>query len=434
MSQRWETRAGSVVLTERSSAIPVVGFGVSVRSGALHDPPGKEGLCRMMSRAMRMGTRQLKSPQLEDLLDRLGAQLSISASQSYLHFGGAVVKANLEPFVELLAELMLEPALRPADVRQVQRELQADLSSLVDDDRSLCSRHFRNQAFGEHPFGRPRGGSKQSIAGLTRADILGAHERSFVGPNLVFGVWGDFEPGPLRALIERRFGGMSRHKAPTVRLPEPVFAAGRRIVVVDKPERTQTQVLIGTLGLSAHDRDYVPLIIGNTGFGGLFSSRLNDEVRSKRGLSYGASSSFTLSRGRDLWAMHTFPAATDARRCIELQLELYDRWIERGLRAPELTACKRYLQKSHAFEIDTAGKRLDQKLDVELFGWPRDHHSGFVKAVAQTSLKEVTGSLQHRLSRSDQLITLVATAAQIVPELEKLPNVSKVEVIPFDRV
>ena len=434
MTKRWETSAGSVVLSERSKAIPVVGFGVSVRSGALHDPVGKEGLCRMMSRAMRMGTAKLQSHALEERLDRLGAQLSISASQSYLHFGGAVVKHNLEPFVELLAELMLRPALRPGDVRQVQREMLADLSALVDDDRSLCSRHFRNQAFGAHLFGRPRGGSKQSVSAISRADVLAHHAHHFVAPNLVFGVWGDFEPRALHAMIERRFAGMSKRKAPAFALAEPTFASGRRIVIVDKPERTQTQVLIGTLGISAHDKEYVPLVVGNTGFGGLFSSRLNDEVRSKRGLSYGASSSFTLSRGRDLWAMHTFPAATDARRCIELQLELYDRWIERGLRAPELTACKRYLQKSHAFEIDTAGKRLDQKLDVELFGWPRDHHSGFVKAVAQTSLKEVTGSLQHRLSRSDQLITLVATAAQIVPELEKLPNVSKVEVIPFDRV
>jgi zinc protease len=434
VTRRWETRAGSVVLTERSSAIPVVGFGISVRSGALHDPPGKEGLCRMMSRAVRMGTRDLTSQRLEEQLDGLGAQLSISASQSYLHFGGAVVKHNLEPFVDILAELVLEPALRPADVRQVQREMLADLTSLVDDDRSLCARNFRSQAFGSHVFGRPRGGSKQSIGTLTRADVLAAHERHFVGPNLVFGVWGDFEPRALHKLIEKRFGGMAKRKAPSLHLPDPSFMPGRRIVVVDKPERTQTQVLIGTLGLSAHDRDYVPLIVGNTGFGGLFSSRLNDEVRSKRGLSYGASSSFTLSRGRDLWVMHTFPAAADARRCIELQLDLYDKWIEHGLRAQELIACKRYLQKSHAFEIDTAGKRLDQKLDVELFGWPKNHHSGFVAAVAETTREEVGRALHHRLSREDQLIALVATASQIVPELQKLPNVAKIDVIPFDRV
>jgi zinc protease len=434
VSKRWETSAGSVVVTERSSAIPVVGFGVSVRSGALHDPVGKEGLCRMMSRAMRMGTAKLRSQALEEQLDRLGAQLSISASQSYLHFGGAVVKQNLEPFVILLAELMLRPALRLADVRQVQREMLADLSALCDDDRSLCGRHFRAQAFGAHPFGRPRGGSKQSVSALTRADAVAHHAQHFVASNLVFGVWGDFEPRALHELIERRFGAMSKRKAPALTLPEPSFAKGRRVVVVDKPERTQTQVLIGTLGLSAHDKDYVPLIVGNTGFGGLFSSRLNDEVRTKRGLSYGASSSFTLSRGRDLWAMHTFPAATDARRCIDLQLGLYDQWIERGLHAKELAACKRYLQKSHAFEIDTAAKRLDQRLDVELFGWPKNHHTGFVDAVSKTTRAEVGSALERRLSRTDQLITVVATAGELGKELERLPGVTQLEVIPFDRV
>lgn len=434
MTQRWETRAGSVVFGERSNAIPVVGFGVSVRSGALDDPPGKEGLCRMMSRAMRMGTARLRSQAFEERLDSLGSTLSISASQSYLHFAGAVVKHNLEPFVDLLAEMMLEPALRRADVRQVQRELLADLTALCDDDRSLCSRHFRSQAFGAHPFGRPRGGTKASLSALGRSDVLAHHARSFVAPNLVFGVWGDYEPRALRTLIDRRFGGMSKKKAPSVRVPEPRFEPGRRIVVVDKPERTQTQVLIGTLGLSAHDEQYVPLVVGNTGFGGLFSSRLNDEVRSKRGLSYGASSSFTLSRGRDLWAMHTFPAAADARRCIELQLGLYDQWVERGLSARELAACKRYLQKSHAFEIDTAAKRLDQALDIELFGWPKRHYSGFVEDVAATTRADVASALKQRMSRSDQLITVVATASQLVPELERLPGVRKIEVIPFDRV
>jgi zinc protease len=434
VSKRWETSAGSVVLTERSNAIPVVGFGVSVRSGALHDPLGKEGLCRMMSRAMRMGTAKLQSHALEEQLDRLGAQLSIGASQSYLHFGGAVVKQNLEPFVTLLAELMLRPALRPGDVRQVQREMLADLSALVDDDRSLCGRHFRTQAFGQHPFGRPRGGSKQSVSTITRADIVAHHAQHFVASNLVFGVWGDFEPRALRELIERRFGGISKRKAPALTIPEPSFAKGRRVVVVDKPERTQTQVLIGTLGLDAHDKDYVPLTVGNTGFGGLFSSRLNDEVRSKRGLSYGASSSFTLSRGRDLWAMHTFPAAADARRCIELQLGLYDQWVERGLTAKELAACKRYLQKSHAFEIDTAAKRLDQLLDIELFGWPKRHHTGFVEDVSKTTRADVGSALERRLSRSDQLITVVATAGQLGKELERLPGVAGLEVIPFDRI
>jgi zinc protease len=434
VKQRYLTRAGSLVITERSAVLPVVGIGVSVRTGALLDPAGKEGLTRMMSRAMRMGTAELRSRALEERVDGLGAQLGISCSQSYMHVGGVVVAHNLAPFVELIAALIARPAFRPGDVAQVKREMIAELAALCDDDRTLCARHFRGYAYGGHPYGRPRSGTRASLRAISQKDVEASHARHFTAPNLVIGVWGDFEPRVLQALLDRGFGRLSARKPSPLVLREPVLESGRRILVVDKPERTQTQILIGTLGTSAHDREYVPLTIGNTAFGGLFTSRLNEEVRAKRGLSYGASSSYTLSRTRDLWSMHTFPAATDARSCIELQLGLYDDWVARGIRARELGAVKRYLVKSHAFENDTAAKRLDQHLDIELFDWPKTHHTHFLPRVRASSRQDINRALQRRMSRTDQVITVVATAAQLVPELEKLPDVKRIDVVRFDDI
>jgi zinc protease len=345
-----------------------------------------------------------------------------------------VVAHNLEPFVELLAALLERPAFRAADVGQVRREMIADLTALCDDDRSICSRHFRRHAFGDHPYARPRSGTRASVAELSIEDITTHHARHLTAPNLVIGVWGDFRPSKLEALLDRCFGKLSSRKAPALTLHEPSIEPGRRILLVDKPERTQTQILIGTLGLSAHDPEYVSLTVANVAFGGLFSSRLTNEVRGKRGLSYGANSSFTLSRTRDLWAMHTFPAARDARACIELQLGLYDRWVESGISAGELAAVKRYLAKGHAFEIDTAAKRLDQRIDIELLGWPATHHSRFIERVGRVSRDDVRRALPRRLSRRDQVITLVATADELLPELEKLADVQHIEVVPFDRI
>jgi zinc protease len=422
------------VLTERSRALPVVGVGVSLRRGTLHDPEGKEGLTVLTARGLRMGPSGTSSQRLEDALDGLGAQMGISASQSYVHAGGVVVAKNVEPFVNLLADVLLEPGLRPRDVKQAQTEMLADLAALTDDDRTLCFRHLRRHAFGTHRYGRPRGGSKASVAALDLSDVRAQHRRMMVASEMVIGVWGDFSPKPLSALLERRFGRLPAQRGAELSLPEPAPLRGRRVLVVDKPERTQCQIAIGTFGTNAHDRDHVALLVGNTAFGGLFSSRLNEEVRVRRGLSYGASSSFTLSRGRDLWAMHTAPAAKDALRCIELQLALYERWVERGLSAAELAASKRYLHKSHAFEIDTAAKRLDQRLDVELLGFPKDLHTGFLRKLAAVSLKDVNEALRRRLSTRDLVITVVGVAGELVTRLERLPGVESVEVVPFDRV
>jgi zinc protease len=422
------------VLTERSAILPVVNFGLSLRTGTLFDPPGKEGLTRLLVRSMRMGTAAIKARTLEEELDRMGAQLGMSCSQSYVHFGGVVVAHNLEPFMALLSSLLLRPALRPADVHKARREMIAELSAICDDDRSLCARHFRRFAFGEHPFSRPRGGTTQSLRGLTHADVLAQHRRLLTADNAVIGVSGDFNERELERMLERHLGNLSARKAPTLALAEPKLQPGRRVLLVDKPERTQTQIMIGTLGTSAHDTDHVPLIVANTVFGGLFTSRLNEEVRAKRGLSYGASSGFTLSRTRDLWSMHTFPSATEAHGCIALQLELYDRWIERGITARELAATQRYMEKAEAFEIDTAAKRLDQRLDLELLDWPRTYHSRFIERVKQVTRQDAQRALQRRLSREDQVIVVVATAAQILPELRKLPKIAQLEIVPFDEI
>ena len=434
MKQRFTTRAGSLVLSESSNVLPVVGISVSARSGALFDPPGKEGLTRLMTRAMRMGTAELRSRQLEEKLDRLGAQLSMTCSQSYMHFGGVVVAHNLEPFALLLAALLERPAFRPADVRQVRRELVGELMALGDDDRALCSRNFRSFAFGDHPYARPRTGTLDSLRAIELGDVTAHHARHLCGANLVIGVWGDFAPKKLPELLDRSFGKLRGRRPPALVVPEPTIESGSRILVVDKPDRTQTQILIGTLGTSPHDRDYVPLVVANTAFGGLFTSRLTEEVRGKRGLSYGVSSSFTLSRTRHLWSMHTFPAAKDARLCIELQLDLYRSWVKRGLTQRELGAAKRYLEKSHAFETDTAAKRLDQRLDIELLGWPKRHHSGFIDRVKRVTRDEVLHALQHRLSLRDRVMTIVATADELVPELQKLDDTKQLDVVPFDRI
>jgi zinc protease len=434
LKQRFTTKAGSLVLSESSGILPVVGISVSARTGALFDPPGKEGLTRVMTRAMRMGTSELRSRQLEEQLDRLGAQLAMTCSQSYMHFGGVVVAHNLVPFVELLSSLLERPAFRPSDVRQVQRELLAELAALGDDDRALCSRNFRSYAFGAHPYARPRSGTLESLRAIGLGDVVEHHARHVTGKNLVIGVWGDFVPKQLPGLLERSFGRLPSRRPPSMVVPEPALQPGSRVLLVDKPDRTQTQILIGTLGTSPHDRDYVPLVVANTAFGGLFTSRLTEEVRGKRGLSYGVSSSFTLSRTRHLWSMHTFPAAKDARMCIELQLGLYERWVKRGLLPRELSAAKRYLEKSHAFETDTAAKRLDQRLDIELLGWPKTHHSGFVDRVKRVTRDDVLQALHRRLSLRDRVITIVATGEQLAPELASLADAQRIDVVPFDRI
>ena len=422
-----------VVLVESEHALPLVHVGLVLRTGSLHDPRGLEGLTRMTARMLRMGTRKLTAAQVEERIDSLGAQLSVSCAPSYVQLSGAVVAHNLEPFFQLLCELTQAPAFRASDLARAKRETIAELVGMVDDDRALAARHFRGFALGKHPYGRPVAGNPQSVRALTREAVRAHHEKHFVRNNLIVSMSGDIHAERAQQLVATHLQ-LPAGRVPKTEAPPTTIARGRRLLIVDKPERTQTQIIVGTLGTHVQDPDHTALQVANVVFGGLFTSRLTHEVRSVRGLSYGASSNLGHDRERELWTMWTFPAAKDAHKCLELQLRLYDDWIKNGIKPSELRRAKDFLVKSHAFEIDTAQKRLDQRVEAELFGLPKDYFDGFVSRVQKVTRKEANAALQTRLSRRDLALVVVATAKELRKELSALPGLDDLKVVPFDKV
>ncbi len=430
---RFAMENGAVVLVEESHQLPMVDFQFTLRTGSAHDPAAREGVARMTARMIRMGTRRLRAAQVEERIDALGGTLGIETAPSYTRFSGSVIKRNVGPFLALIGQLLAEPAFRAADLAQVQRETLADLVELRDNDRGLASREFRRAVFGAHPYGRAPLGTAASVAALDRASVLAHYETHYVSQNVVLGFAGDLDADEARALVRAHFGRLRTGAAPSAALPAPRMARGRRVVLVDKPGRTQTQVFIGGLGTRPRDADHFPLVVANTVFGGTFTARLMREIRSVRGWSYGASSRLVVDRQRDAWVMYTFPAAADAVNCVRLELELFETLLRDGITSEELRFAQDYLANSYAFEVDTASKRLDQRIDVDLLDLPRDYFDRHVERVRAVTLAEANAALRARLSSEDLAIVMVATASEVREGLAALDGVSRVDVVPFDR-
>ena len=429
---RFRTSSGGKIFVEYSDALPLFQFSLTLRSGSVFDPAGQEGLTRLMARMWRMGTRRMSAEALEDKIDALGAQLSIGVGRTYMQVSVTTVERSLAPMLELVAHLLEASSYRERDLAQQKRETAAALEAALDDDGAIAGRHFRRLALGDHPYGRAVTGTRNSLRSIDRGAVLRHVEQHLTGANALLGLSGPMEPQAARDLLEKHFGFLAHKPRPTLKVAMPKMPRGRRLVLVDKPERTQTQVVIGTIGCRARDAEYVPLIVANTGFGGLFTSRLTTEVRAKRGWSYGASSGFGHEPQRDLWTMRTAPAEKDARACVDLQLSLLDRFIESGLSSKELKLSKNYLVKSHPFESDTANKRLEHAMDQMIFDVPDEVHHRFPELVAGVNRARAQEAVQKRISQRDQLIVVVGTASQLEPSLRDVPGLSSMDVVPFD--
>lgn len=424
---------GAPVLVEASPALPIVHFSISTRTGALEDPEGKEGLTRLVSRLMRRTGGGRNAQELDTLIDSLGASLGADVAHSTIGFNGSVISRNLDAFVDLLCDVLAKPGFAETELGLLKRETVAAIIESRDSDRSLARRWFQRRLFEGHGYSRPISGRIASIEGFDASDVRGLYQRAFTADNLLLAFAGDIDDERAKTLARRLLEALPRGQARSDSLPDPQMKPGRRLSIVDKPERTQTQILVGGLGTHPHDADHIPLHVGNTVLGGTFTARLMKEIRSKRGWSYGAYSSLPYDRHRQAFSIWTFPKAEDAAPCIKVELELLEAWHERGITARELAWAKRYLSRSHAFAIDTAAKRVGLRLDALVYALPPGYHERYLEHIHATTLDQVNEAIRTRIDPKNLLVTVVGTESQIGAEVrEAIADLAHQEVIPFD--
>jgi zinc protease len=421
------------IFVESSDVLPLVDLEIALPVGSLQDPAGQEGLAQLTGHLMRRGPRGLSQERFEERLASLGARVSVEVSMRSTRIRATVLRRNLQPLLGLVAGVVWQPALRATDFAKLKRRAQAALIARLDDDQTLGAVCFREALFGEHPYGRTLSGTTNSLARTGIQQVKDFYARNIAKGVFLVGVAGDVSEAEVRSLIASHFPKARRTTKKSADVPATHVRRGRHVVIVDKPERTQTQLFIGTLGARTRDRNLFPLIVSNTAFGGTFSGPLMQQVRGVRGWSYGAYSRLLHSTQRDAWYMSTAPAVEYSADCAALQLDLLERWVDRGTKKADLDFAQRYLVNSHCFDRDTPSKRLEARLDVELLDIPRSYVDKYDQLVARVTRQQANDATRARISPRDLIIVVVATANEVANSFERLPGVKSLQIVPFDR-
>jgi zinc protease len=391
------------------------------------------GATRMLTRWMRRTAGGREAQVIDTEIDALGGAFGADVSPSTLVFHGTVITRSLDGLMRIAADVLARPGFADVELERLRRETLAELTETLDDDRGLARRWFRHRVFGAHAYARSVTGTATSLGQIKPDDLKALYDRIVRPENLIFAFSGDIDRARAEALAEQVIGQLTAGPPPNDTIPEPAVIPGRRLTFVDKPDRTQTQILIGGLGTHPADADHLALHVANTVFGGTFTARLTQEVRAKRGWSYGAYSSLPIDRRRQAFSMWTFPKAEDASPCIQLQLEMLHALRTKGITKKELAWAKKYLVRSHAFALDTASKRVGLLLDSALYGLPDGYYENYIERVQGVTLEAANASVVERLSEDNLLVTVVGTAAQIGDAVRTaVPNLAASEVVAYD--
>ncbi len=402
-----------------SADAPLVWIEVAIRGGAAADPFGLEGLHRHAALLARRGAGGRDRAAFDDALDRMGAAIDVGVGRDSTTMSAVTLTRNLDDVVALCADVLAAPGFAEVEHERLRRETPQVLDEIRDDDGSLVTRWFDRECAPGHAYGRTSLGTEASLPRLELALARETWRREVVPDNLVIGVAGDVDEARARSIAARLTERLATGPAPTppeVGGSDPT--AGRRVVLVDKAERTQAQLRLGHLGPRFGDPDTAALVLLETGFGGMFSSRLMQEIRVRRGWSYGAGCVLRRSRGRhwlEIWMATGIDVAGDA---VKTTLELYADVAARGLDAEETALARSYVVGSMPFHNATARQRMQLAVRDAVYGLPAGYTAGLPAHVAELGPTDVARAAARWL-RPDAVVTVaVATAATARVALE----------------
>ena len=417
-----------VIVIERAGT-PLVTAQLVIKNGGEVDPPELAGLGNMLADLITKGTEKRSATQIAEAVEALGGSLYSSARWDSTRVGVDVMSSKIGPAVDILADVVRRPTFKDEEIERLRQQTLDDLTVELGQPGSIARYVASRVIFGDAPYGQPLAGTPETIALISRADFLKYHGRWYRPDNAILVIGGDLKSKNAFALAQQYFGDWKRPAEPLPNLPapQPVTTAAPRVIVVDKPDAGQAAVLVARAGITRDDPDYFRGLVANSVLSG-YSGRLNQEIRIKRGLSYGAGSSLDTRRAIGPFIASAQTKNQSAAQVAELLLGEVGKLATGPVPDIELNPRKAVVVGNFARNLETAAGLVSQVASLAVYGISFDEinrYIGNVQTVTSSDVQRFAGS---HLEAKATSIVVVGNAKEFLPELRK--KYSQVEVIP----
>jgi zinc protease len=373
----------------QSDLVPLVALAFTFEGGGAQDPAAKPGVAQMLSRLLDEGAGPYSSDAFQERLAARAIELSFNAGPDAVGGSLKTLVRHADEAFALLKLALCEPRYDEDAIERVRAQTIAGLRYQQNDPGVMASRHFFAAGFPDHPYGRPTSGTIESVAAITRDDLLDLHRRVVARGRAKIAAVGAIDAERLATLLDGVFGTLPEPE-PLKPVPQ-VEVAGRgthHVVDIDVP---QSVIRFGTDGVSWRDRDFIPAYVLNHILGGgAFTSRLFQEVREKRGLAYSVGTSLVSYRGASMTWGYTATKNERVAECIAVIRDEMARLKTEGPSDDELQKAKDYLTGSYALGFDTSTKIAHQLAQIAFEGLGIDYigrRNALVSAVTQDDIR-----------------------------------------------
>jgi zinc protease len=409
----------TVILAERPG-LPIVSTDLVVRTGSDTNPIDKPGLANYTAAMLDEGTTTRNALQLADDVAQLGASLTTGSSTETMQVNGTSLSKNFAATLGLMADVALHPTFPAEEIERQRGQRLGRLAEQRDDPTSVAGTAMALALYGpKHPYGYTGLGTEAAIKATTRDDLVGFWKQGFAPNSAALVVAGNITLADLKALAEKNFGSWQRGTPPSPSPGAPATTAAR-VVIVDKPGAAQSQIRVATIGAARSTPDYPALQVMNTALGGLFSSRINLNLREAHGYTYGAGSVFVYRRfPGPFFAATGVQTGVTAPAVSEILKEIR-RTADAPLSADELSLSKDAIVRALPGMFETSGQVVDTLSNIYTYDLGLDYYTKYPAQIAAVNADAAQAAARKYLVPGNLLVIIVGDRKKVEPELAKL--------------
>jgi zinc protease len=427
--KQFQLSNGLTVMLVEQHSLPIVSANLIVLSGSERNDPDLPGLASFTAEMLDEGTDKRSSLQIAEDSDQIGASIATGSSTDLSYLAMRTLKRNVEPAFEIVSDVLLNPAFVPEEIERIRHDRLTYILQQKDNPNLLGSKVFYRTVYGTaHPYGHLDVGTAGSNRAITRDHLVRFYQSGYTASNSALIVAGDITELELRNVAEKYFSGWTKSGAEP-RTPAAPAQPVRRVVIVERPDAQQTVLRIGHVGTSRSSPDYAAIDVMNTALGGLFSSRINQNLREKHGYTYGASSAFAFKRGAGPFLVFT-SVRTDvtAPAVVEIFNEI-ERIREYEVAPEELETAKDSISRSLTGLFETTPEAASSIGQLFVHRLPPSYYHDLPEQIQSVSAARVREIARAYLKPENAVIVAVGDRSKIQPELEKL-NLGPIEILP----
>ena len=401
--------------------LPVVSIMAVVEAGATSDARGQEGLAQLTARALVEGTTTLDGAALTERLEGIGSSIEPSTDWDYVSASTTVLTARAGAALQLLGDVLMTPAFPEREVERLKRERLAELMQQRAEPRGLADEMFARFLYGAASrYAEPEGGNEQSMGALAREDVVAFHRRRYQPGTTIVVIAGDLSIADATRMVEATFGSWTGDTPDPAAVLDRPARKTRSVQLVAKADAPQSELRIGHVGVPRLHPDYFSIVIMNAILGGLFSSRINLNLREVHAYTYGAYSAYDWRRGAGPFFVSTAVKSDVTDGAVREVVHEIERMRETRPTDVELSLATSYLDGVFPIRYETTSAIAGALASLIAYGLPPDYFDRYREQIRAVTADDVLAAAQRHLHPEQLQVTVVGDPEIVREPLERL--------------